>query len=209
MAICASPSDWPRVISRSVSSVIARSAGRSAQREAMVTAAAACGQLAGVRAMPCDGFVLTREMRVRAQHLDEEGAKRAVPPDADAGAGFDTGKLVAAHGDPFRVSAARSTRRARARVRVEAKNAWNIGFAAGEAFFQPEDVERGVGEIAGEQIVEHRGLARGLFVERGPVQRIEETVASIGVARDAGSVGLDAGDGEMDIHGRCSFRHHR
>ena len=92
-------------------------------------------------------------------------------------------------------------------MRVEAKNAGNIGFAAGDAFFQPEDVERGIGEIAGEQIVQHRGLARGLFVECCPVQRVEKAVAAIGIACDPGSVGLDAGDGEMDIHGRYSFRH--
>ncbi|PAV68925.1 hypothetical protein WR25_26031 [Diploscapter pachys] len=152
---------------------------------------AGVGKLADRGAVPCHGLFLAGEVGMRTQHLYEEGLHRPVPSDEDGGRAIEAGELVAAHGDNLL-------------VRLQA---CSIQGATDAALAQsPVAVKDGIGKIAGEQIVEHRGLAGDLVRERVPVERVEEVLASLEVAGQPRDLGTRGGDGGIDVHGRSPVR---
>ena len=74
------------------------------------------------------------------------------------------------------------------------------------ALLEPIAVEDRVGEVAGKQLVEHRGLARGVVGQRVPVERVEEVLAPCDIARQPGDLGPGGDNGGIDVHARSPFR---
>ncbi|MGW8138503.1 hypothetical protein ACWGNZ_23190 (plasmid) [Sphingomonas zeae] len=74
------------------------------------------------------------------------------------------------------------------------------------ALLEPIAVEDRVGEVAGKQLVEHRGLARGVVGQRVPVERVEEVLTPCDIACQPGNLGTGGGDGEIDVHVRFPVR---
>ena len=101
-------------------------------------------------------------------------------------------------------------------MRRKAEHAGNVGAVSGKSFDQPVDVESAVGEIAFEQVVEHRGLPCMILGQHVPIECVEEAFAALDVAGEVCGVSLGDSQGVLDLHGkppsssyqgRCSARY--